>query len=163
MVESKGTITLHAVLVKVNDSGVLITGESGSGKSETALGLISKGHSLIADDVVEITRLGDELKGSGPERFRRLLNLRDIGFVDVVELLGDEAYAAAHSVDVVIDLLKSSGSASIAEAESMIEILGIKIPKYAFSSDGTRNLALLIETIVKLLNKPQAIKTIDSI
>lgn len=163
MVESKGTITMHAVLVKVSDSGVLITGESGTGKSETALGLLAKCHSLVADDVVEIRRTSEGLIGTSPYRLRRLVNIRDIGILDVSEVYGDQAFTAEHKIDVAIELVRLPLKASIAEQISWADILGIKIPKYTLNSDKTRDLALLIETVVKLLNKPAAIKTIDSI
>ena len=91
-VELAPTISIHGVLVDVYGEGVLITGESGIGKSEAALELIKRGHRLVSDDVVEIRKVSDEtLVGSAPDITRHFIELRGIGIIDVKTLFGVEA------------------------------------------------------------------------
>ena len=100
-------ITLHGVLVELYGEGVLILGDSGIGKSETAIELIKRGHRLIADDAVEIKRVSDlTLVGSAPEIIRHFIELRGIGIVDVRRLFGMGAIKDTERIDLVINLEK---------------------------------------------------------
>ena len=104
-VELAPTISIHGVLVDVYGEGVLITGESGIGKSEAALELIKRGHRLVSDDVVEIRKVSDEtLVGSAPDITRHFIELRGIGIIDVKTLFGVEAVKNTQAIDMVINL-----------------------------------------------------------
>ena len=98
-------ISVHGVLVDVYGEGVLITGESGIGKSEAALELIKRGHRLVTDDVVELRKVSDDtLIGSAPDVTKHLIELRGIGIVDVKALFGASSVKDTQSVDLVIRL-----------------------------------------------------------
>ena len=98
-------ISVHGVLVDVYGEGVLITGESGIGKSEAALELVKRGHRLVSDDVVEIRKVSDDtLIGSAPDITRHLIELRGIGIVDVKMLFGVSSVRETQSIDLVIRL-----------------------------------------------------------
>ncbi|MCQ2496832.1 MAG: HPr(Ser) kinase/phosphatase [Lachnospiraceae bacterium] len=104
-VELAPTMTIHGVLVDVYGEGVLITGESGIGKSEAALELIKRGHRLISDDVVEIRKVSDDtLVGTSPEMTRHFIELRGIGIIDVKTLFGVESVKNTGNIDLVINL-----------------------------------------------------------
>ncbi len=98
-------ISIHGVLVDVYGEGILITGESGIGKSEAALELIKRGHRLVSDDVVEIRKVSDvTLVGSAPDITRHFIELRGIGIIDVKTLFGVECVKDTQSIDLVIKL-----------------------------------------------------------
>lgn len=147
---------LHGVLVNVDDIGVLITGESGTGKSECALELIvRRGHRLVADDVVEVTRYRNRLEGQAPKRLAGLLNARDVGIVSVRELFGDFSFEPAHTIDICIQFETGEsheGAGQIGLDISESEILGLKVPLFIISNCAGRNLPLLVETAVKTLD-----------
>lgn len=104
-VELAPTMTIHGVLVDVYGEGILITGESGIGKSEAALELIKRGHRLISDDVVEIRKVSDDtLVGTSPEMTRHFIELRGIGIIDVKTLFGVESVKNTGNIDLVINL-----------------------------------------------------------
>ena len=97
-------ISIHGVLVDVYGEGILITGESGIGKSEAALELIKRGHRLVSDDVVELRKVSDvTLVGSAPDITRHFIELRGIGIIDVKTLFGVESVKDTQSVDLVIN------------------------------------------------------------
>ena len=99
------SISIHGVLVDVFGEGILITGESGIGKSEAALELIKRGHRLVSDDVVEIKSVSKEtLVGSSPEVTRFFIELRGIGIIDVRKLFGVESVRMTQNIDLVIQL-----------------------------------------------------------
>ena len=97
-------ITRHGVLVDVYGEGVLLMGESGVGKSETAVELVKRGHRLVADDAVEIRHIGTRLVGSAPELIRHYIELRGIGVVDIQQLFGMSAVLEEQAINLVVNL-----------------------------------------------------------
>ena len=143
-------ITIHGVLVDVYGEGVLITGESGIGKSEAALELIRRGHRLVSDDVVEITRINDHtLIGTAPDITRNFIELRGIGIVDVKSLYGVECIREKQEIDLVINLSEWKKDAEydrMGLEDEHIEYLGNKVVCYSVPIRPGRNLAVICET-----------------
>ena len=142
-------ITRHGVLVEVYGEGVLILGDSGIGKSETAIELVKRGHRLIADDAVEIKRVSAKtLVGSAPELIKYYVELRGIGIVDVRRIFGMGAVKATEKIDLVINL-EPWDSEKIYDRfgldEEFVDILGIKIPSLTIPVKPGRNLAIILE------------------
>lgn len=144
------TISIHGVLVDVYGEGVLITGESGIGKSEAALELIKRGHRLVTDDVVEIRKVSDEtLIGSAPEITRHFIELRGIGIVDVKTLFGVESVKETQGIDMVIHLEdwdKDKEYDRFGLEEEYTEILGNKVVCHNLPVRPGRNLAVIVES-----------------
>lgn len=142
-------ISLHGVLVDVYGEGVLIMGESGIGKSETALELIKRGHRLVSDDVVEIKKISeDTLIGTAPEITRHLIELRGIGIVDVRSLYGFASVRNESNIDLVIKLMDWSKDLDfdrLGLEEQYTEILGVKVVSHNIPIRPGRNLALICE------------------
>ena len=143
-------ISLHGVLVDIFGEGVLIIGESGIGKSETALELIKRGHRLVADDVVEIKKISDsELVGSGPEVIQYFIELRGIGILDVKELFGVESIKSSQSIYMVIKLEVWDPNKQydrLGLQQETMTILGNKVICYSIPIRPGRNLAIIAET-----------------
>lgn len=142
-------ITRHGVLVEVYGEGVLLLGESGIGKSETAIELVKRGHRLIADDAVELKRVSSKsIVGSAPEIIRHYIELRGIGVVDVRRIFGMGSVKLTEKVDLVINLEAWKTGKQYdrfgMETECM-DILGIKIPSLTLPVKPGRNLAVIIE------------------
>ncbi len=144
------TISIHGVLVDVYGEGVLITGESGIGKSEAALELIKRGHRLVSDDVVEIRKVSDEtLVGSAPDITRHFIELRGIGIIDVKTLFGVEAVKNTQSIDMVINLEdwdKDKEYDRLGLEDHYTEFLGNKIVCHNIPIRPGRNLAIIVES-----------------
>ena len=143
-------ITIHGVLVDVYGEGVLITGESGIGKSEAALELIRRGHRLVSDDVVEISKLNDHtLMGTAPNVTKNFIELRGIGIVDVKMLYGVECIKEKQVIDLVIKLEEWKKDAEFDRMgleEEYIEYLGNKVVCHSVPIRPGRNLAVICET-----------------
>lgn len=143
-------ITIHGVLVDVYGEGVLITGESGIGKSEAALELIRRGHRLVSDDVVEISRINDHtLMGTAPDITRNFIELRGIGIVDVKTLYGVECIKEKQEIDLVIKLSewkKDEEYDRMGLEDEYIEYLGNQVVCYSVPIRPGRNLAVICET-----------------
>lgn len=146
-------VMIHGVLVDIYGEGVLITGASGIGKSETALELIKRGHRLIADDAVEIKKIADRrLIGSCPEIIRYLIELRGIGIINVKELFGVGSVRSKKAIDLVIKLEFWDEGASGAHYdrlglnEEYIEILGNKVQLNTIPVRPGRNVAMICES-----------------
>jgi HPr kinase/phosphorylase len=141
---------IHGVLVEVRGVGVVITGESGIGKSETALELIKRGNSFIADDVVDITcHHGHTLMGEAPEMLRYYMEVRGIGIIDVRMLYGAKSVKRSVEIDMVIKLEnwdERSPYDRLGLDEETTEILGVEVPLVTIPVSGGRNLAAIIET-----------------
>ncbi|MDD6435694.1 MAG: HPr(Ser) kinase/phosphatase [Clostridiales bacterium] len=144
------TISIHGVLVDVYGEGVLITGESGVGKSEAALELLRRGHRLVTDDVVEIHKVsGVTLVGMAPDITKHFIELRGIGIVDVKSMFGVECVKETQGISFVIKLEewdKSKRYDRIGLEEEYTEILGIKLPCHSIPIRPGRNLAIIVET-----------------
>ncbi len=142
-------ITRHGVLVEVYGEGVLILGDSGVGKSETAIELVKRGHRLIADDAVELKRVSAKtLVGQAPEIIRHYVELRGIGIVDVRRLFGMGAVKDTERVDLVISLepwIQGKMYDRLGLDGETIEILGIELPMITIPVRPGRNLAIILE------------------
>ncbi|KAB2329079.1 HPr kinase/phosphorylase [Cytobacillus depressus] len=143
------TTAVHGVLVDVYGVGVLITGKSGIGKSETALELVKRGHRLVADDCVEI-RQEDEytLVGTSPELIEHLLEIRGLGIINVMTLFGAGSVLSNKKISMVIDLdlwESTKNYERIGLDEEKIKIIDIEIPKLTIPVHPGRNLAVIIE------------------
>ena len=142
-------ITRHGVLMEIYGEGVLILGDSGIGKSETAVELVNRGHRLVADDAVEIKKLTAKvLMGSPPELIRHYLELRGIGVVDICRLFGMTAVIKEHEIDMVVKLEPwKDGFAydRLGLTDEYTEILGIQVPTVTIPVKPGRNLAVIIE------------------
>ena len=143
-------ISVHGVLVDVYGEGVLITGESGIGKSEAALELIKRGHRLVSDDVVEIRKVSDEtLVGTAPDITRHFIELRGIGIVDVKTLYGVQSVRETQNIDLVITLEdwdKEKKYDRLGMEEEYTEFLGNKVVCHQLPIRPGRNLAIIVET-----------------
>ena len=142
-------ITRHGVLVEVYGEGILILGDSGVGKSETAIELVKRGHRLIADDAVEIKRVSAKsLVGSAPEVIRHYVELRGIGIVDVRRLFGMGAVKLTEKIDLVVTLepwVQGKMYDRLGMESQSMEILGIHIPSLTIPVRPGRNLAVVLE------------------
>ena len=142
-------ITQHGVLVEVFGEGILLLGESGVGKSETAMELVKRGHRLIADDAVEIKKVSSSsLVGSAPENIRHFIELRGIGIINASRLFGAGAVKLTEKIDLVIkmepwDVNKVYDRMGLENQTH--EILDLKIPSLTIPVKPGRNLAVIIE------------------
>lgn len=143
-------ITIHGVLVDVYGEGLMITGDSGIGKSEAALELIRRGHRLVTDDVVEIRKINEHtLMGCSPEVTRHFIELRGIGIIDVKALYGVECVKEKQQIDLVIkleDWKKDAEYDRLGMEEEYIEFLGNKVVCHSLPIRPGRNLAVICET-----------------
>ncbi|WP_207303586.1 HPr(Ser) kinase/phosphatase [Intestinimonas timonensis] len=142
-------ITRHGVLVEVYGEGVLLLGESGVGKSETAIELVKRGHRLVADDAVEIKRVGvKRLVGSAPELIRHYIELRGIGVVDVQQLFGMSAVREDQDIDLVVNLEQWNDETMydrLGLEQLYTVILDVKVPALTVPVKPGRNLAIIVE------------------
>lgn len=149
-VELAPRISIHGVLVDVYGEGILITGESGIGKSEAALELIKRGHRLVSDDVVEIKKVSDDtLIGSAPDITRHFIELRGIGIVDVKALFGVESVKNTQAIDLVIRLEewdKTKEYDRMGLQDQYTEFLGNKVVCHDLPIRPGRNLAIICES-----------------
>jgi len=143
-------ITRHGVLVEVYGEGILIVGESGCGKSETAIELIKRGHRLVADDAVEIRRIADdEIQGSSPSNIRHFIELRGIGVINARRIFGMGAVKLFDKIDLVIQLEDWDPTKAydrLGLDNEYTRILGVKVPVITVPITPGRNLAVIVET-----------------
>ena len=143
-------ISIHGVLVDVYGEGLMITGDSGIGKSEAALELIRRGHRLVTDDVVEIRKINEHtLIGTSPDVTRHFIELRGIGIIDVKTLYGVECVKEKQQIDLVIkleDWKKDADYDRLGLEEEYIEYLGNKVVCHSLPIRPGRNLAVICET-----------------
>ena len=142
-------MTMHGVLVEVYGEGLLITGDSGVGKSETALELIKRGHRLIADDAVIVRRISrDTLIGTAPELIRYYMELRGIGVINARHIFGVGAVKPETNVDLVVNFELWDDEKAydrLGLETEHAEILGVSIPQYTIPVRPGRNLAVILE------------------
>jgi HPr kinase/phosphorylase len=149
------TESMHGVLLDVLGMGVMITGESGVGKSELALELVSRGHGLVADDVVELKRIAPEtLEGHCPEILRDFLEVRGLGMLNIRIIFGETAVRRRKNLNLIVHLKKASSSDFNALERLPIEnvnenIMGLNIRKVIIHVAAGRNLAVLVEAAVR--------------
>jgi len=131
--------------------GILILGDSGVGKSETAIELLKRGHRLVADDAVEIRRIGDTLTGTAPELIRHYLEVRGIGVVDIQKLFGMSGVKSATQIDLVIQFERWQDEKfydRLGLDEAHTQIMGVPIPLLTIPVSAGRNLAGIVELAV---------------
>ena len=142
-------ISRHGVLMEVYGEGVLLTGESGIGKSETAIELLKRGHRLIADDAVEIRKIsGNTLIGKAPELIRNYIELRGIGVINVAKLFGMGAVKIENEVNLVVNIVPWNTHEvydRLGLEDQYTEILGVKVPMNTIPVTPGRNLAVILE------------------
>jgi HPr kinase/phosphorylase len=150
-------LTRHGVLVEVYGMGLLLIGESGVGKSETAVELLKRGHRLVADDAVEIRAIDvNVLQGEAPELIRHYVELRGLGIIDVRQIFGLGAVKAYQNIHLVVNIEPWQDKKHydrLGINESTVEILGIKIPTVTIPVKPGRNLAVILE--VAAMNQRQ--------
>ena len=142
-------ITRHGVLVEVYGEGILLIGDSGIGKSEAAVELLKRGHRLIADDAVEIKKIGTNmLVGNAPELIRNYIELRGIGIINVAKLFGMGAVRSENEINLVVNIVQWNTHEvydRLGLEEQYMEILGVNIPMYTIPITPGRNLAMILE------------------
>ena len=142
-------ISRHGVLVEVYGEGLLLIGESGIGKSEAAVELLKRGHRLIADDAVEIRKIGENsLMGAAPPLIRNYIELRGIGIINVAKLFGMGAVKAENEINLVVNIVPWKTQEvydRVGLEEQHMEIMGVKIPMNTIPITPGRNLALILE------------------
>ncbi len=142
-------ITRHGGLIDINGVGIMLMGESGIGKSETALELVKRGHRLVADDVIEIRKTSDGgLSGSAPDLVRYLMELRGIGIVDVRSLYGVGSVLHNKKIDLVVEMEDWEAEKEydrLGVAYDTISILGVALPSILLPVRPGRNLAIIVE------------------
>ena len=150
-------LTRHGVLVEVYGMGLLLMGESGVGKSETAIELLKRGHRLVADDAVEIRAIDvDILQGEAPELIRHYVELRGLGIIDVRQIFGLGAVKAFQNIHLIVNLepwKEESNYDRLGISENTVEILGVRIPTVTIPVKPGRNLAVILE--VAAMNQRQ--------
>lgn len=142
-------ITRHGVLIEIYGEGIFITGESGVGKSETAIELVKRGHRLVADDAVEIRKVSNiSLVGSSPENIRHFLELRGIGIINARRLFGMGAVKMTEKIDLVVEM-ELWNPEKIYDRMGMdiqyVSLLGVKVPSLTIPVKPGRNLAVILE------------------
>ncbi|MEZ5346074.1 MAG: HPr(Ser) kinase/phosphatase [Pyrinomonadaceae bacterium] len=145
--------TIHGVFLEMYELGVLITGESGIGKSECALELILKGHRLIADDAVKIIKNGNKLEAESAEITKDLLEIRGLGIINVREVFGENAAGNCRKVDLLIELRRRENegeSDRLGTEMRRVPVMGTEIPAYILHLRPGRSVSALIETAVRI-------------
>lgn len=144
--------TIHGVLLEVSGIGVLITGHSGMGKSETAMELIHRGHRLIADDNVIAKCIQDEIIGTSPDNIMHFMEIRGVGIIDVRSMFGVGSVLREKSIDLVIELQaweKDIEYDRLGIVSQFEDILGVEIPKLTMPVMPGRNLAIVVEVAAR--------------
>ena len=139
---------VHGVLVDVDGLGILLKGDCGVGKSESALELIKRGHRLVSDDAVEIKRIDDRLVGQSPSLTRHMMEIRGIGLLDIKSLYGIGAVKPTKTIDIVAHLENWDDHKyydRLGLDEEYIDILGLKLPKITIPVKPGRNIAVILE------------------
>lgn len=145
--------SVHAVLLDIYGLGVLLTGDSGIGKSETALELVKRGHRLVADDAVIIKRISENrLVGEAPEVIKNLMEIRGVGIINVEHMYGISAVIDSKSIDLVVQMElwdRSKEYDRLGMEQDRREILGVSVPLLTIPVHPGRNLAIIMETAAR--------------
>lgn len=155
MINNSSQITLHGVLIELWDVGVLITGQSGIGKSELALGLIERSHRLVADDSVLFSKTSDsKLMGQCPPALQDFLAIRGFGIINIRALFGDHAISERAPLHLIISLFKNTPNETtnmhdLSGIQTIESILNVDIPKICIPFFPGRNIITLVETAVR--------------
>ncbi len=151
---------IYGSMVCVFETGVLVLGKSGIGKSETLLELITRGHSLVADDAVLVTKLPEtRLSGTAPDITARMLEIRGLGIIHVVDIFGEEAYTATKELSLCVELRTPEDfedGHGLDVSPEFTDILEVNIPKFVLPVRRGRNIPVLIETAVKMQRAPRS-------
>lgn len=142
------TETVQGVLLDIHGVGLLITGRSGVGKSETALELIKRGHRLVSDDIVSVKKEGDRILGTAPDMIRNLIEIRGLGIIDISNLFGLAAVIGEKEIELAVELEEWDDEANydrLGDEIRFVEICGVKIPKNTIPVRHGRNLAVILE------------------
>ncbi len=146
--ELAATVTRHGVLLDIYGEGVMIIGDSGIGKSETAIELVKRGHRLVADDAVDIRRVSNQLIGKAPELIRHYIELRGIGIIDLQQLFGMSAVNLESQIDLVVEMepwVEGKFYDRFGLDELSMNVLGVELPKVLVPVRPGRNLASIVE------------------
>ena len=151
--------TRHGVLVNVYGTGLLITGNSGVGKSEAALELVKRGHQLVADDVVDIRRVAENrLIGESPELVRHFMEIRGVGIINIATMYGVGAVIRDKTIDMEVHLEMWQADKEydrLGMTENYTEILGVKVPSLLLPIHPGRNLAVVLEVAARNFRQKQ--------
>jgi HPr kinase/phosphorylase len=143
-------VVIPGTLLDIGGIGVLLSGDSGIGKSDAVLGLIDRGHRLIADDAVEVRQRGGRLRGYAPPALRGLVAVRGLGVLDVGRLFGRRVLCASKAIDLEIALERRVPAADgLAVDQDLRSIMELSIPRLRLPIGGGRDLPLLVETAAK--------------
>jgi HPr kinase/phosphorylase len=146
-------VTLHGVLMGMYGIGIFILGDSGIGKSECALDLITRGHHLISDDTVLIKKIGDKLEGTSPELTYEHLEIRGLGIINIRDLFGVSAIGKNIKIELLIEFKRWTDVPEIDRLgleTQEFEIFGVRVSKFVLPVSAGRNLSTLVETAVRV-------------
>ena len=146
------SVTMHGVLMDISGVGILLTGHSGVGKSETAMELIKRGHRLVADDSVIIKKVADSLIGTSPEMIRYFMELRGIGIINIKNMYGSGSILNEKEIELVMELENwEEGKAydRLGEGSMYENILGVNVLKHTVPVKPGRNLSIIIEVAAR--------------
>lgn len=152
MIKGKETVTLYGEMLKIFGVGVLITGNNGIGKSETAMELLSRGHVLVADDSVIVTKQDGKLSATCPEAIKHFMEIRGVGIIDVKAVFGEKSVQNDCPVDLVAEFENwQTGKAyeRVGRTTEYADILGVAVPKLLIPVTAGRNLAVVLEVAAR--------------
>ena len=154
---------LYGVMMNIYGKGVMITGKSGIGKSELALDLINRGHMLVADDVVDVSRVHNDIICHAPNLLKKMLEIRGLGIVDVTKLFGANTYLNKCELDFVINLvrLEEAGNKDrLNPVNETLDVLGLEVPMLVIPITEGKSLSVIIESaVVNQILKSQGVDT----
>lgn len=157
--------SVHGVMMSIYGVGVMITGDSGIGKSELALDLIKRGHMLVADDIVEVARVHNDTLCQAPDILKRMLEVRGLGIIDVNLMFGENSYLEKAKLDLVIHLVKSENYNELDRlnpSEKKIKYFGVEEPLLEIPVTLGKSMSVIIESAVtNQLLKNRGINTTD--
>lgn len=149
----------HGVLIQINGMGIYLIGDSGVGKSEIALQLIHQGAALICDDAPELTAENNKIRGTCPDKFYGLMHIHDLGIINLLELIGEQAFIPGHSIDLVIELIAANHQQAVIGQQNPQQLLTANYQKWHYQSCSVsgigihlypnRNIPIIINTAIE--------------